>query len=790
MKISLNWLNDYVDVQNEDKTKMAESITRAGVNIEGIKTYHIDNLVVGYVEQIEKHPNSDHLNVCMVDIGEQDLTQIVCGAPNVDKGQKVIVAKIGAVLGADFKIKKSTIRGIESNGMLCALEELGLEEKSDGIYILNDEAKVGSDPFIYLGLSDTVYDLDLNPNRNDCLSHLGFAYEAAAVLDKKVQLPPVNFNPIEKSIVDIMQLDVETDNCQLYYGCIVEDITVGESPSFIKERLASVGMRSINNVVDISNYVMLEYGQPLHFYDKDKLGNHVLVRMAENKEETITLDGIKRSLNNNDIVITDGKQIVSIAGVMGCQNTEVNDTTKTIFIESAIFNPFNTRYTSINLDLRSEASLRNEKSLNPDYTLLAINRACHLLEQYANGKVYKNKLIYNNIDNTPKKVTVSKEKINKVLGMELTDNDILEALRKLSFEVDINNDEYLVTIPNRRRDVSIKEDIIEEIGRLYGYDNIRPKMPNMPIKRGSYNTSAKFRKDISKYLRGYGLNEVKTYTLISEEQSHMFNYRFQEHITVNKPISNDKTVIRQTIVPSLINVVNYNLTHETNDIFIYEISNTYSFDDKYKETLKLAFALKGNYITNNWSHEGITVDFYLVKGMIEELFDYLGYKDRLSFAKTDLIPIELHPGVSCEIFIDNSSIGYFGMLHPQSKLDNTFVGEINIDDLMNKKTKVLKYKELSKYPSIIKDMAFIVDRDINSDTIIKTIKKKGGHHLVNVTIFDIYTGNKIDDDKKSIAFSLEFKDENRTLNDEEIMTLFNQIIDEVKVKHNAILRDQ
>ena len=789
MRISLNWLQDYVDIKGEDPVQMADAITKAGVNVEGILRHQIPNLVVGYVQSRKDHPNSDHLNVCMVDLGDE-VVQIVCGAKNVDAGQKVIVSKVGAVLPGDFEIKKSTIRGVESNGMICALSELGLEDSSDGICVLPEEAVVGSNPFVYLGLDDIVYDLDLNPNRNDCLSHLGFAYETAAVLDKKVTLPYATSHPIDRSVKDEVQVSVKTENCTMYRARMVSDVVIKESPDFIKQRLASAGMRSINNVVDISNYIMLEYGQPLHFFDKDKLGDRIVVRMAQEGEKTVTLDQKERTLTKDDVVITDGDHIVAIAGVMGGLDTEVDENTKNILIESAIFDPYHLRYTSIRLDLRSEASLRYEKGLNYEYCEDAINRACALLETYASGKVYRDEVVYDVVDKTPKVAEVTKERVNKILGMELTAEDILESFRKLDFPVQVDSDRFVVTIPNRRMDVAIREDLIEEIGRLYGFDKIVAKLPVVTMKRGQYNSNAKFRKDISKYLRGYGWNEVRTYTLVSEEESKQFAYQNKTTIALSRPMSSDKVMVRQSLLPSLVKVMDYNLKHQTEEIAIYELSNTYCEENDYEETLKLGFLVLGKVISNPWNSTTVTYDFYIVKGMVEELLDYLGLAGRYRFEVSENVPQQLHPGVSCEVLVDNERLGYFGMLHPTYRKQKAFVGELNLTKLRKKKVRPLKYKELNRYPGISKDMAFVLNREISSEEVIQTIKKAGGKLLSSVTVFDVYTGDKVKENEKSLAFQLTFEDATRTLTEEEVMISFHRIINEVEKKHQAILRDK
>lgn len=794
MRISLNWLNDYVDIKKENPRDMAEKITRAGVNIEKVESSNLSNLVIGYVEEKTSHPDSDHLNVCKVNLGTESV-QIVCGAPNVDKGQKVIVAKVGAILPGDFEIKQANIRGVESNGMICALFELGLEDKEanyhKGIHVLGEDAVVGENPLAYLGLDDTVYELDLNPNRNDCLSHLGFAYEAASVLGKKVMMPETRTNPISESIKNVFNLKVETENCTMYQTRIVKNVVLGESPAFIKNRLRSAGMRSINNVVDISNYIMLEYGQPLHFFDKDKVGNEIVVRMANDNETTTTLDGKNRTLIKDDVVITDGREVVAIAGVMGCSNSEVDENTKNILIESAIFNPYNVRYTSIRLDLRSEASLRFEKGLNYEYTTEALDRACYLLEKYASGNVMSDAVIYDVVDKTPKIATVSKKKINDVLGMELSNEDIMTSFAKLDFPVDVNNDVYSVTIPNRRMDVSIREDLIEEVGRLYGYDNIVAKVPNGPIKKGGYNPQTLFRKQISHRMRSLGLNETRTYTLISTEENDLFKYKQNDSIALQLPMSMDKSIVRQTILPSLLKVVDYNLARSIKDINVYEISNVYyKKDNEYIEETKLALAMYGSYVYNNWQNNNVKVDFYVVKGIIENLLEYLGYNNRYTIRKALDLPIQMHPGISAEIVVDNEVVGYFGAIHPSINKLPIFLGEINLSTLYSKKTGDIKYKENPKFPSVTKDMAFIFDKNLETADIIKVIKKIGGRTLENVDVFDVYVGDKIDNDKKSMAFTLTFMDINKTLTDDEVNAVFNNIISEVETKLNAILRNK
>ena len=789
--ISLEWLNDYVDIANIDPKELAEKITKAGVNVEKIITNHINNLVIGEVVECENHPDSDHLHICKVNIGN-DVLQIVCGAPNVRKGLKVIVAQVGSVLPGNFEIKKGTIRGVESNGMLCALYELGLEEKTEenynkGIHELNIDAPVGEDPFKYLNLDTTLYELDIHKHRNnDCFYHIGFAYEVAAILNKKVKLPDLTINPINDNINNYFNLKVETKKCPYYLAKMVKDVEIKESPDFIKKRLIDAGMRPINNVVDISNYVMLEYGQPLHFFDKNKLGNNIVVRDAFDDEKIITLDEKERILNHNDIVITDGSKPVAIAGVMGGLNTDVDENTKDILIESAIFDGVSIRYTSNKLNLKSEASIRYGKGLNYEYTSDAIERACHLLEKYAGAKVLSGIVKYDNIDKTPKVVTFDSNEVNKMLGINISKENMEKEFDRLGFAYELNNDTFTVTIPNRRLDIEANvNDIAEEIGRLYGYHNLIGTLPRLDLKKGEYKGDLKLRKDVSKHMRSLNLNEVKTYTLVSPEMAKLFNYENKEKAILPNPMSIDKSVVRTTLIPSLINIYEYNKARKVNDILIYEISKTY--DKEYKEDVKLSILMKGNYISNDWMNSKIKVDFYLIKGIIENVLNYLGFKNRYSFDKESIN--NLHNGISASISVDREKIGIIGRIHPAIIKDEVYVCEISLTKL-NKPIKPIKYKESSKYPEIVKDAAFVVNKDILSKDIVECIKKAGGRLLTNVDVFDVYTGENVKENEKSIAYTFTFKDENRTLNDEEVNVVFRNIIDKVTEKFNAKLRDK
>ena len=788
--ISMNFIKDYVDIKEENLEALAKKITNAGINVEHVISNHINNLTIGQIVGCKKHPDSDHLNICEVNIGKET-TQIVCGASNVKKGLKVIVALPGAILPGNFEIKKSKIRGIESNGMICALFELGLEEKTEetynkGITELDDKAPVGEDPLEYLQLSDTLYDLDVHKHKNnDATNHIGFAYEIGTILGKKVKLPDITYKEEKENIKDNFSLKVDTDKCTYYKAKMVTDLKIGESPNFIKNRLTACGMRPINNIVDISNYVMLEFGQPLHFFDKEKLGDKIVVKMAKDGEKIITLDNKERDLTNEDIVITDGKKSVCIAGVMGGLNTEVDENTKTVLIESAIFNPTNIRKTARRLNLRSEASMRYEKGLNFEFTDMAIERACHLLQKYAGGKVLEGYILYDKEDKKEKKITFTTEKINSLLGLDLTDQDIKEQLNKLDFKYTLKNNKFETIIPRRRLDIEENiNDIAEEIGRLYGYHNLKNTLPVLPTKQGKYDEKTAFRKAISKRMRSLGLNETRTYTLVDEKKAKLYN-KDHDIIKVPNPMSSDRSVLRKSITASLLDVIKYNKSRGIKNINIYETSKVF-FDD-FKEENYLAVALYGNYIENSWSEEKVKNSFYTKKGICENLLDYLGLKNRYSFEKSN--EESLHPGISANILLDRKKVGYLGKVHPLVSKDDIYILELSIDKLMAK-TKPVKFKPASKYPAVNKDVAFIVNKSIPSSEIEDIIKKAAGRLLTDIKVFDVYEGDKLKETEKSVAYSLTFQDLNRTLTEEEVTNLFEKVIKNVCEKLDAKLRDK
>ena len=787
MKLSTNFVKDYVDI-DVDVKQLAEDMTRVGNEYDSAeKLINATKLIIGEIIECKEHPDSDHLHLCKVNIGKEVL-DIVCGAPNARTGIKVIVALVGAEL-PDKTIKKGMIRGQESNGMMCSIAELGLESKflkpedKDGIAELGEDAVIGEDPIKYLGLDDEVIDFELTANRGDLLSILGMAYEIGAIYDKPVKEVELEHKETGEDINKTFSIDIKTDNCKMFLVKKVEDVKIKESPAFIKNRLIASGIRPINNVVDISNYVMLELGQPLHFYDADRLGNKIVVRMAEEGEKLTTLDDIERDLSIEDIVIADATHGVGLAGVMGGLETEVEEDTKNVIIESAIFDSVKVRKTSKKI-LRSEASNRFEKGIDPKRTYMAIERACRLLEKYADGKVITGMVKYDKTDVKDKEIEIKFKDINDVLGTVIPNEEILNVFRKLGFTYTSDSEKAIVKVPSRRLDISIKEDLIEEVSRIYGVDNIEGKLPVVPMRKGSYD---KTQREIRNKMISLGLNETLSYILINDKEVRNYTLDEFEPLKLLDPITEDRNTLRYSMIPSLYKIYEYNNAREQKDISIFEIGKGfYKKGEVYGEDTKLCVLMTGKYLLGIENNKN-NVDFYVIKGVAEEILEYLGYENRYSFIKEQM-PKEMHPGQSAYINVNGTNVGIIGKIHPNITKEDVYVLEINLDELLQKKVGKMKYKEISKFPSIKKDLAFVVNKNMISKDIEKVIKNAGGSLLTKIEVFDVYEGSNLPEDKKSIAYSLTFLDNKKTLTDEEINNIMNKIIENVTTRCNAEIR--
>ena len=787
MKLSTNFVKDYVDIDVDLRT-LAEDMTRVGNEYDSAeKLIPATKLVIGKVLECIPHPDSDHLHCCKVDIGNE-VINIVCGAPNVKEGIKVIVALDGAEL-PEITIKKGMIRGQESNGMICALYVIGLdkkflsEEDKNGIHILGEDAVVGTDPVKYMGLNDEVIDFELTANRGDLLSILGMAYEIGAIYDKKVKTVNISHNESGEDLNTSFNIKVETENCSLFLARKAINVKIGESPEFIQNRLIASGIRPINNVVDISNYVMLELGQPLHFYDADKLGDTIQVRMAYNGEKLITLDGQERTLDENDIVIANGKESIGLAGVMGGFDTEITENTKNVIIESAIFDGVKVRKTSKKI-VRSEASNRFEKGLDPNRTYMAMERAVKLLEEYAGAEIKTGTVIYDKTDKENKTIDITARNINDVLGAKISDEEIIKVFEKLGFIAIKNGEKITVTVPKRRLDISIKEDLIEEVSRIYGVDNIQGTLPITPMKMGTVD---KTEREIRNKMIALGLNDTLPYILINNKDSHKFTNDKFEELKLLDPMTEERSTLRYSIIPSLYKLYEYNKSHYVKNVNIFEIGKGFwKKEEKCGEDLKLAVLMTGEYYLGIDNKKN--VDFYVIKGIAEEVLDYLGYENRYSFVMLKTEIAEFHPGQVAEINVNGEIIGIVGRVHPAISKDKVFVLEINLEKLLAKKTGKMKFKDISIYPEVKKDIAIVVDKNITSDEIAKTIKANGGKLLIESEVFDVYEGENLPEGKRSIAYSLAFGASDRTLTDEEVNPVIEKIVTGLQKAFSAELR--
>ena len=783
MKLSRKFLSDYVDTSDIEINKLALDMTSIGNEFDFCgKLINATNLIIGEVMECEMHPDSDHLHVCKVNVGSEVLN-IVCGAPNVRKGIKVIVALAGAELPGGT-IKKGVIRGVESNGMLCSIEELGLDRKFlkpedvEGICELGSDAIVGEDPIKYLNLDDEVIDFELTSNRGDLLSILGMAYEIGALYSR-------NVNPIKLDYPTIpgkmnFNLKIDTKKCSLFLAKKALNVKIKESPDFIKKRLMASGIRPINNVVDISNYVMLETGQPLHYYDADSLGDTLIVRDALDNEKLTTLDNIERELTKDDIVIANKNSAVGLAGVMGGLSTEVEETTKNILIEAAIFDSVSIRLTSKKI-LRSEASNRFEKGLDPNRTYMAMERSCYLLHEYADADIVDDIVIYDESDKSDKVIDITVENINSLLGLTISKEEIISIFNRLGFSVKENGDELKVTVPSRRIDISIKEDLIEEVARIYGIDKIVGTLPILPTKRGTYN---KFLRGVREILSSLGLNETLSYTLIPQNISHMYTLDEFEEINLLDPMSDDHKTLRYSLLPSMMLTYDYNAKRNNKDLELFEIGKKFKkVNGEYFESKSLAILMSGT-IANGLKRE--KVSFYDIKGIMEELLDSLGFINRYSLVVKDL-PKEFHPGASASIILNGKNIGVIGKVHPNISKDNIYLMEIDLDAIENLGVKKLEYQEISKYPSISKDVAFILDKKITNQEVMTDMKKIAGKYLTDIELFDIYD---IDENTHSLAYKMVFSSNEATLTDEVVMPIFDKVILGIREKYQATLRDK
>ncbi|MCZ8523614.1 MULTISPECIES: phenylalanine--tRNA ligase subunit beta [Paenibacillus] len=811
MKVSYQWLSQYVDVSGFTAGELAEKLTRSGIEVDIVENRNkgVTEVYVGYVKSREKHPDADKLSVCIVDVGKGEDLQIVCGAKNVAAGQKVPVAVVGAKLPDGLAIKRAKLRGVESQGMICSAKELGLNDKllpkeiQEGILVLPEDTEIGASILDVLAIADEVMDLDLTPNRSDALSMLGAAYEIGAILGREVKLPGAEqagtgaVQAAERISVEI----TAKEQCTHYAAALIEGVKVGVSPLWIQNRLMAAGVRPINNIVDVTNYVMLEYGQPLHAFDADKLENgHIDVRLAKAGEKLVTLDEVERTLEPHMLLITDGVKPVAIAGVMGGANSEVTDGTVRILLESAKFDGGTVRKTSRQLGLRSEASLRFEKEVNPEAVLPALHRAAALIAELSGGTVASGVVEARTAEHKPVTIELTVDRINGYLGTSLSVEEVQGIFGRLNFSAEpVGADGLLVHVPSRRGDITRAVDLIEEVARLHGYDNIPTTLMHGVTTPGALTKEQIIRRLTRTLLTGSGLHEAITYSFTHPDQIAAYPgaYGSAQPVKLAMPMSEDRSVLRTSLIPHLLDVAVYNRNRNQDDVAVFEMGRVFvtgeaSLSSLPQEKLLLAALLTGKRSELHWTGKPGNVDFYDLKGVLEGLLTYLGLDAKFVPAQ----PQGFHPGRTAEIVVQRSGerkvVGVIGQLHPelqqQKDLSDTYVLEVELETLVELVDDSFAYKPLPRFPAISRDTAVVVDRTVAVGDLIAKAQETAGGLLESIQVFDIYTGERLGDSKKSVAISLVYRTLERTLTDEEVSELHARVVASLEETFGAELR--
>ena len=794
MLVPLKWLRDYVDI-DIDTQEFADMMTMTGSKVEKVDFFgkETNGVEVCKILEIEQHPDADRLKVTKVEVANGEILQIVTNATNIKVGDYVPVARIGAVLPGDFKIKKGKLRGVLSEGMFCGAEELTIpsafveDHKKDGIYILDhqDSFELGMDVRDVLGINDALIEFEITSNRPDCRSIIGIAREAAVTLGKELKYPEIKVNGSDEEMS--FEIDIQTDLCKRYCGRVVKDVKVGPSPYWMQRKLIEAGMRPISNIVDITNYVMLELGQPLHAFDLDDIKyNKMTVKMAEEGEKFTTLDGVERTLTSDMLVIGNQDKTLDLAGIMGGENSEIKDTTTSIFIEGASFAKENIRATSKKLGLRTEASSRFEKGIDINLAEEAVNRACQLIEELGCGTVLNGMLDYYPQKEEVQKVTVNPVRINKLLGVNVPMDQFINILESLEFKCNLVSSEVLeLEVPTFRLDITEDADILEEIARIYGYDNIPSASLEGNATAGVKTEKQKFIDNVKSNSIACGLNEILTYSFVSPRGVDKINLPADDEkrnfVKIMNPLGEETSVMRTTLIPNMLDVISTNISHKVEEVSAFECGNTFIPQEGLPiETKKYCVGMYGK-----------EVDFFVLKGVIESVLNNVGLKGYEIEPETT--NLTFHPGRCAKIVYNNIYIGTFGELHPDV-IENynlgqrVYVAEINIDTVFENLNLTKSYNPLPKYPSTSRDIALIVKDEVFVKQIEDIIKANGEDLVESYKLFDVYKGAQIEEGHKSIAYSITYRSKDKTLTDEDVAKVHEKILSELSEKLNANLR--
>ncbi len=801
MLVSYKWLKELVDV-DVTTAELAEKMSTTGIEVEGVETpaEGLSKLIVGHVLSCEDVPET-HLHLCQVDTGDEEPRQIVCGAPNVKAGIKVIVAVPGARIADNYKIKKGKIRGMESLGMICSLQELGLpdsiipKEFSDGIQILPEDAVPGDSIFPYLDLDDEIIELSITPNRADALSMRGVAHEVAAIYGKDVHFEEKNVTEVAEKAANKISVAIKSDKVLTYMARVVENVTIAPSPQWLQNKLMNAGIRPINNVVDVTNYVLLTYGQPMHAFDLDKFdGSAIVAREAVAGEKLVTLDGEERELVAGDLVITVDNKPVALAGVMGGQSTEIDDNSKNVVLEAAVFDGTSIRKTSGRLNLRSESSSRFEKGINYDTVAEALDFAAAMLTELAGGQVLAGQVVAGSVPTEPVEVSTTLGYVNTRLGTELTYADIEEVFAKLGFGVIGNADKFTVSVPRRRWDISIQADLVEEIARIYGYEKLPTTLPEAGATAGELTATQKLRRQVRTIAEGAGLSEIISYALTTPEKAVEFTTVPTNVTELMWPMSVERSALRQNVVSGMLDTVAYNVARKNSNLAIYEIGKVFEQPGNPKEELpneveKFAFAVTGLVAEKDFQTKATPVDFFYAKGIVEALFEKLGLA--VDFVANKELA-SMHPGRTASILLDGQELGFLGQVHPQTaknyNVPETYVAEINLTAVEANLNDDQVFVEITKFPAVSRDIALLVSAETSHKDIVEAIKAAGVKRLTDIKLFDVYAGSNIASGFKSMAYSLTFQNPSDNLTDEEVAKYMEKITKSLTETVNAEVR--
>ena len=792
MDLPMSWLSDYTDISGVTPKEYSDKMTMSGSKVEGVENLgkDIDNVVVGKVLECEMHPDSDHLHVCMVDVGEGEPIQIVCGAPNVAVGQKVPVALNGAILPGGIKIKKGKLRGVMSNGMICSHDELGIEpsrlgyEPEYGILVLDENAEIGSDVKDLFGLNENVVEFEITSNRPDCFSIIGLARETAATFKKPFNVPTPKVTEAGGDINDMLSVEIlDKDKCKRYCARAVKNVKIGPSPKWMRERLEACGVRAINNIVDITNYVLLEYGQPMHAFDiRDIAGSKITVRRANDGESIKTLDEQDRTLINDDLVIADNERAIAIAGVMGGFNSEIKDDTTTVVFESAMFDAASVRLTAQRVGLRTEASSRYEKGLDYHNTVPAIERACELVEMLGCGENVSGMIdVLGNVEE-PVSIKFRPDKINSFLGTDIAEADMLETFERLGIECR----DMMLYPPSWRPDLLAEADIAEEVARFYGYDLIPTTLMVGQTTCGILTPEQKLEREISNILTAQGLYEIYTYNFQSPAMLDKLNVApnspLRNQVKISNPLGEDTSVMRTTMAGSMLETLSRNYNYRTKSGKFFELGRVYIPNEKGQLPDEPRTLMIGMY--ND-------VDFFNIKGVCEEMFSELHITD-VEYERLTDNPV-YHPGRSAVIKANGKTLGVIGEVHP-SVLRNfeigvkAYIGELDFTAVFNAANRDVKYTPLTKFPAVTRDFSIVCNIETPVAEIEKVMKKAGGKLLSKLELNDVYTGSQIPEGKKSVMYKAEFKAPDRSLTGEEADNLHTKIVKNLSNELGAELR--